>query len=229
MRVDWSRVARGLALAAWGGFFIYLLVSNRATTYIGPKTAWVVKVGALALPVIALLYLARARGRERTRTPSYRELASLGLVVAPIVLAIMVPAPSLGALAVANKRGRNTAVPQGPPKHGRVRLYEIAWASQSASYAAQNGIEAGRRVDFTGFVSDRGSNGGPIELSRFYITCCAADAVANSISVTLPVGAPNYKRDTWVRVRGTLTRVTSLLIVAASSVERIPKPSDPYN
>jgi uncharacterized repeat protein (TIGR03943 family) len=189
MTLDWSRIARGLALAAWGGFFVYLLVSGRATTYIGPKTAWVVTVGALLLPLIAFAYLAGARGRKRT--PSNRELGSLGLLVAPIILAIMVPAPSLGALAVANKRGHN-GPPQGAPVDGRIRLYEIAWAGESARYASNNAIKAGQAVDFVGFVSKPSTRGGAIELSRFFVTCCAADAVAYSVKVKPPAGAAGF-------------------------------------
>src|SRR4051812_22024325 len=129
MSLDWSRVARALALGAWGAFFVFLELSGRSTTYIGPKTAWVVTIGALLLPLIALAYLAGARGRAKT--PSHRELGGLGLLVAPLVLAIMVPAPSLGALAVANKRGKNAPAPQAAPADGKVRLYEIAWAGES--------------------------------------------------------------------------------------------------
>jgi uncharacterized repeat protein (TIGR03943 family) len=227
MTLDWSRIARGLALAAWGGFFVYLLASGRATTYIGPKTAWVVTVGALLLPLLALAYLAGARGHART--PSNRELGSLGLLVAPIILAIMVPAPSLGALAVANKRGHN-GPPQGAPVDGRIRLYEIAWAGESARYAANNEIKPGQAVDFVGFVSKPSSRGGPLELSRFFVTCCAADAVAYSIKVKPPAGAPGFGDDTWVRVRGKLAgRPGTDLTVAATAIDEVDQPANPYS
>jgi uncharacterized repeat protein (TIGR03943 family) len=228
MTLDWSRIARGLALGAWGAFFVYLLVSGRSTTYIGPKTAWVVTVGALLLPLIALAHLAGARGHKRA--PSNRELGGLTLLVAPIILAIMVPAPSLGALAVANKRGRNAPAPQGAPVDGRIRLYEIAWAGESAKYASNNAIKAGQTVDFTGFVSKRAANGGPMEVSRFFVTCCAADAVAYSVKVKLPDGATALAADTWVRVQGTLAgRPGSSLTVAARTVDEIEQPANPYS
>jgi uncharacterized repeat protein (TIGR03943 family) len=227
MTLDWTRIARGLALGAWGGFFVYLLASGRATTYIGPKTAWVVTLGALLLPLIAVAYLAGARGRGRT--PSSRELGGLGLLVAPIILAIMVPAPSLGALAVANKRGHN-GPPQGAPVDGRIRLYEIAWAGESARYAAANQIRPGQAVDFVGFVSKPASRGGPLELSRFFVTCCAADAVAYSVNVKPPAGAASLANDTWVRVRGKLAgRPGTDLTVAATALDEVEQPANPYN
>jgi uncharacterized repeat protein (TIGR03943 family) len=221
--VDWSRIARALALLAWGAFFVFLKVSGRATTYIGPKTAWVVTVGALLLPLIALAYLIGARAHARK--PANRELGGLGLLVAPIVLAIMVPAPSLGALAVANKSSKG-AVPQSAPADGRVRLYEIAWAIDSARYAENAGIKTGQKVDFTGFVSKPA----PLRLSRFFVTCCAADAVAYTVTIKPPAGAPKLSDDSWVRVRGTLTgRPGRDLRVVATAIDEVEQPVNPYN
>jgi len=220
--MDWSRIARALALLAWGAFFVFLKLSGRATTYIGPKTAWVVTAGAILLPLIGLAYLIGARAHART--PSNRELGGLGLLIAPLLFAIMVPAPSLGALAVANKsKGQ---VPQAAPADGRVRLYEIAWATESARYANTADIKPGQKVDFTGFVSKPA----PLELSRFFVTCCAADAVAYTVKIKAPAGTPKFSDDTWVRVRGALTgRPGRDLSVVATSIDEISKPVNPYN
>jgi uncharacterized repeat protein (TIGR03943 family) len=221
--VDWSRIARGLALLSWGAFFVFLKLSGRATTYIGPKTAWVVTVGALLLPLIALAYLIGARAPARK--PTNRELGGLGLLVAPILFAIMVPAPSLGALAVANKSGK-PAVPQDAPPDGLIRLYEIAWATESARYAKNADIASGQKVDFTGFVSQPA----PLQLSRFFVTCCAADAVAYTIKIKPPAGTPKFSDDTWVRVRGTLAgRPGKDLSVVATAIDEVEKPVNPYN
>jgi uncharacterized repeat protein (TIGR03943 family) len=225
---DWTRLARAIALAAWAGFFAYLELKGRATTYVGPKTAWVVLVGALALPVIALASLAGLRSRRRS--PSYRELGALTLLVAPIVFAIMVPAPSLGALAVANKSGGRAPVPQSGSTDGRIRLYEIAWSTESARYAASTGVKPGTRVDFTGFVSKPAAAGAPLKLSRFFVTCCAADAIAYSVTVKPPAGTPGFSDDTWLRVRGALSgQPGTTLAVTATAVDEIPKPANPYN
>ena len=174
MTWDWTRVLRGLALAAWGGFFVYLWASGRATTYIGPKTSWVVWLGAVTLPLVAIAYLWGARGARRPA--SLRELGGNGLLVAPILLALMVPAPSLGALAVKNKRVKNPPPPVAAPLDGEIRIYEIAWAGESAEFAAMNKITTGTPVDFVGFVSDKPR--GELELSRFSVNCCAADGTA---------------------------------------------------
>lgn len=225
MSWDWTRITRGLALACWGGFFAYLWLSGRATTYIGPKTAWVVTLGALTLPVVALAYLWGARGEARA--VSTREVAANWLLVAPIVLALMVPAPSLGALAVKNKSAGRNAAPIGAGlAGGTVRLFEIAWAGESARYAKQVGIKSGDAVDFIGIVVKSGRDGRML-VARFFVTCCAADATAYTLTVN---GAPSMPTDTWVRVQGHLTgRPGAGLQVAADSVAKIDEPSDPYN
>jgi uncharacterized repeat protein (TIGR03943 family) len=226
MTWDWTRLLRGLALAAWGAFFVYLWTSGRATTYIGPKTSWVVALGAITLPLVALAYLWGARGQRRA--PSVRELGGNGLLVAPILLALMVPTPSLGALAVKNKRTEHAPAPVDAPIDGDIRIYEIAWAGESAEYAEMNKITTGSQVDFVGFVSDR-LPGGEIELSRFMVNCCAADGTAYSVAVKPPPDAPTLEPDDWVRVKGTLAGVPGEgLKVAATNLTRVGEPANPY-
>jgi uncharacterized repeat protein (TIGR03943 family) len=224
MTWDWTRIARGLALAAWGGFFIYLWASGRATTYIGPKTTWVVTLGAITLPLVAVAYLWGARSAKRS--PSPREVGANVLLVSPILLALMVPAPSLGALAVKNKQTKHAPAPVAAPAEGGIRLYEIAWASESAEYAETSDITTGMAVDFIGFVSAP-AKGGKLTLSRFAVSCCAADATAYSVDVT---AAPAFEVDTWVRVKGTLAGSPgSGLTVTASDVAEVTPPDNPYS
>lgn len=222
---DWTRTLRAVAIAAWGGFFVYLWVSGRATTYIGPKTWWVVALGAITLPLVAFAYLWGARNTKRA--PSLRELGANGLLVAPILFTLMVPAPSLGALAVENKRTDNVAAPLETAIEGDIRLYEIAWAAESAEYASYNEIGEGTPVDFVAFVSNEKDKAGELELARFMVGCCAADANSFTVKVT---GAPDLPVDTWVQVKGTLTgKPGENLKVAASSVEKVAQPANPYS
>lgn len=225
MRWDWTRTLRAVAIAAWGGFFIYLWASGRATTYIGPKTWWVVALGAITLPAVALAYLWGARGHKRS--PSVRELGTNGLLVAPILFTLMVPAPSLGALAVENKRTKNVAAPLEAAIEGDIRLYEIAWAAESAEYASYNELGEGTPVDFVAFVSNELDKQGELEVSRFMVGCCAADANAFSVKIT---GASDIPIDTWVQVKGKLTGTPGEnLKVAADSVTKVAQPDNPYS
>jgi uncharacterized repeat protein (TIGR03943 family) len=216
---------RALAIASWGALFVYLWVSGRATTYIGPKTSWVVTLGAITLPLVALAYLYGARGRRRS--PTLREFGANGLLVAPILLTLMVPAPSLGAQAVSAKRTDNVAAPLKTGIEGDIRLFEIAWAKDSAEYADYNEIGAGTPVDFVAFVSNQHDEAGELEVARFMVGCCAADA--NSFTVKVQK-APNLPVDTWVQVKGKLVGTPGKdLKVAADSVSEVAAPDNPYS
>ena len=223
---DWTRTLRAVAIAAWGGFFVYLWVSGRATTYIGPKTWWVVALGAITLPLVALAYLSGARGAGK-RTPSVRDLGANGLLVAPILLTLMVPAPSLGAQAVASKRTDSVAAPLKTGIEGDIRLFEIAWAKDSAEYADYNEIGAGTPVDFVAFVSNERDEQGDLEVALFMVGCCAADA--NSFTVMVE-NAPALPVDTWVQVKGKLAGTPGKdLKVVATAVEKVAAPDNPYS
>ncbi len=224
MNWDWTRTLRAAAIAAWGGFFIYLWASGRATTYIGPKTSWVVALGAITLPAVALAYVSGARGHRRA--PSLREFGANSLLIAPILLTLMVPAPSLGALAVENKRTDKVAVPLDTPAEGEIRIVELAYAAASLEYAQRSGLTAGKRVDFVAFVSGARDANGEIEVSRFMVGCCAADATAVSIGVA---NAPDVGLDTWLQIKGKLVGTPGVdLRVQATSVKKVSEPAVPY-
>jgi hypothetical protein len=49
MRLDWTRLIRGLALLAWALFFDFLWLTDRGSLYVGPRTTWVVAFGGITL------------------------------------------------------------------------------------------------------------------------------------------------------------------------------------
>ena len=135
-----------------------------------------------------------------------RELGANGLLIAPILLALMVPTPSLGALAVKHKRVKNPPPPAQAPIEGEVRLYEIAWAGESAKLPR-----------------------GELELSRFSVNCCAADGTAFSVTVKPPADAADFAIDQWLSVKGTLLGTPGKgLTVAATNLTRVSEPANPY-
>jgi uncharacterized repeat protein (TIGR03943 family) len=230
VRLDWTRLARGIALAGYAGFFSWLWLSGRMSAYVGPRTTWVVAFGAISLTFVALAYLATVPSREKTPAPGAGELARLGLLVAPLLFAIMVPAQTLGAFAVEQKRGTTASVDRLGGDGEKVRIYEIAAAAQQPDWGRKRGIVAGRTVDIEGLVS-KTERGGSLELSRFLVTCCVADALPYSVRVLAPQGFPPHEKGMWLRVRGHLEPASQSggLIVVASSVRRTKRPADPYS
>jgi uncharacterized repeat protein (TIGR03943 family) len=227
MTIDWTRLLRGLGLLAWAVFFDYLWLGGHSSSYVGPRTTWVVTFGAITLTLAAVIYLTGVRTRERQAPPRASELGRLGIILAPIVLAAMAPAVTLGAQAVDQKASADgaTSLARLQNYDGSIRLYELAAAAFDPEWGAERGIESGLKVEFDGFVS-RVPRDGTMRLSRFLASCCAADAVPYSINVEVSDGVA-WEKNAWLQVRGTV-ETTGKIHVVADSVEAIDRPVDAY-
>jgi uncharacterized repeat protein (TIGR03943 family) len=91
----------------------------------------------------------------------------------------------------------------------------------------------GQKAKIEGFVihvKDQPDNF--LTLSRFVITCCAADAYPIGIPIKLEGSRSEYKPDQWLRVEGEMATQTlngkRQLVVAAKTLTEIPKPDAPY-
>ncbi|NET04060.1 MAG: TIGR03943 family protein [Symploca sp. SIO2B6] len=69
-------------------------------------------------------------------------------------------------------------------------------------------------------------------ISRFVITCCAADAYPVGLVVKLDQDRQAYPPDTWLEVKGQMITETldgkRQLAIAANSLEKISEPKNPY-
>ncbi|NEP27497.1 TIGR03943 family protein, partial [Moorena sp. SIO3I6] len=69
-------------------------------------------------------------------------------------------------------------------------------------------------------------------ISRFVITCCAADAYPLGLPVKLTENRNDYPSDTWIEVEGNMITETlddkRQLVIEASGIKKIPEPENPY-
>jgi uncharacterized repeat protein (TIGR03943 family) len=69
-------------------------------------------------------------------------------------------------------------------------------------------------------------------ISRFVLTCCAADAYPVGLPVQLPVGESMPEPDTWLEVTGTMQTGTldgkRQLVIGSPTLLEIPEPRNPY-
>ena len=69
-------------------------------------------------------------------------------------------------------------------------------------------------------------------ISRFVLTCCAADAYPVGLPVELPDGEPVPAPDTWLEVTGAMQTATlngkRQLVVGSPRLTEIPEPRNPY-
>lgn len=70
-------------------------------------------------------------------------------------------------------------------------------------------------------------------ISRFIITCCAADVYPVGLPVKLPESRDAYKSDSWLEIAGEMTTETLAgkrqLTLAAKSIKSIDEPKNPYD
>jgi putative membrane protein len=230
-RAIWSpvRVASGLVLAVWAALFWFLMISGRSALYLSPRTAWVIPVGAVLLTTGAVGRLASARRRD-PEPLGRREAAGMALVALPVVLVLALPPATLGSFAAGRRSAIGGAgfVSTEDISAGRISLTQVAAALRSPGGMQALVERAGSRVSFVGFVDrDEGMPADEFVLTRFLISCCVADALTVQVRV---VGAPpgELRPDEWVRVSGTLYPLGEEVLVQASSVERVPRPEEPY-
>lgn len=219
-----------VALLAWAGFFAWLAVSGEMTRYLGPRTYWVVWFGAVVLGLAAFSNLIGYK-RWGTGRVSWRDLLGAAVLVAPMLAVVAVPSPELGALAASRKAagvGAIASLVPPPPSDGEIGLAEIHYASESGEYAAAVGIVEGAPVELVGFVTPaQDGPPGAFALTRFYISCCAADAIPYS-AIVLPDGSKRYEIDSWLEVTGTLESSDAGYLVVPGEVTEVPKPKNPY-
>lgn len=230
MRRRWNpaRVSVGLGLAVWAALFWYLLGSGRWALYLSSRVAWVIPAGAVVLTLVAVGRLATARSTVQDAL-GIRQALSLGAIVLPAVAVLMFRPFTFGSAFVSTQSLTRGFVSGGADlSSGPVTLAAVASAQWSKDGQRALVERAGSSVSFEGFVDLRdGMPADEFMLSRFMVSCCAADAIGISVRV---VGAPpaKFKPDQWVRVEGTIYPVGSQVVVDASNIVPIPQPENPY-
>ena len=231
MKLDGRIALRATLLGLWASFLAWLWVTGETVRYLGPRTYWVIPFGTIVLGLSALAHLPWLRSTIPTR-PGRADLISAVVVIAPLLMVIAVPTPSLGSLAASRKAsfgggaGPALAVPSAQ-RDGEVSFIDFYYGNRSERYAALAGLVEGEIVTLTGFVTEVGSD--RLQLSRFYVSCCAADAIPYSADILLSDRAAGFSEDDWLRVRGRIVHdERGLFVVEPTMMEPVAEPRDPY-
>lgn len=163
------------------------------------------------------------------------------LLVAPLLLAYLVGHPGLGAATAVDDGG------QAPPPSRGVSYAPLQPAPDGVSdigvlETIQRGLSndgeslRDHPVRVVGFLTPAGGPAGTVTLSRYAITCCAADAFLASIDLSWPGPPPRASTGQWFAVtaefamveRGDPHRPRVLLTVPSGGVAPVAEPADPY-
>jgi putative membrane protein len=217
-------------LAAWAALFWFLLLTGRRALYLSSRTSWVVPMAAVLLSSAAVGRGISARTR-RLEPLARREAWIMASMVLPVVLILVLPPGTLGQFSAAKRSafaGAGIATSVGDISTGELTLFDVAAAQTSKEGETALAKRGGDQVDFVGFVVRYGDTP-PDEfmLMRYIITCCLADATIAQVRV-VDVTPGQFQPNDWVDVKGTIYPLGREVIVNASTVTSVPKPSKPY-
>jgi len=245
----WTQV---IIMLAFGLYLAERLWSGAVFFYINERFLPLIAFGALGALVLAggALWLARQNNEydhhhhdhdhdhEHAHAPQRFPLGTVLLAALPVLLGVLIPARPLGATAI-DQKGLNMTGPLTVSGGAAATKLEIApekrtildWM-RAFNYAADPAEFTHQPADVVGFVYR------PEQLadtqflvSRFVVTCCAADGSAVGLLVEWPEAA-GLEENGWVRVRGPVSVGAldgrPIPLITAASIEPVPQPDQPY-
>jgi len=216
----------GLAMLVWGVLLIKLWLANQLFILIHPNYVPLTIIAALCLLVIGVVEL-RRQGKITAKKSGF----SWGS-------ALMIP-PRAFASDKAIHRGvedpnilSSRLAPQSFRASNRPEQRTLLeWVRTISAYPEPDAY-TGQPAKVTGFVvKSTELPQGVFLLTRFVITCCAADVYP----VSLPVRAEtaNLQNDQWLEVEGKMFTLevsgSRKLAIAAEKITPIPEPQNPYD
>jgi uncharacterized repeat protein (TIGR03943 family) len=236
-----------LAIAAWGGLLLKYWLSERLFLLIHPSYVWLtVGAGFCLLLISGLKAWVLLTSRRERQAPSVQHLSLFppgwsSLLLLGMAIAGLLITPRAFASQTALDRGVTDAVtltrvkPQTFKASSRTEDKTlIDWIRTLQVYPEPDAY-TGQKAKIQGFVvyppkvSEQ-----YLLITRFVITCCAADVYPVSLPVKLTTGDRTaYKPDSWLEIEGQMITETfegrRQLTIQATSLKPIPEPKNPYN
>ncbi|NEP14782.1 MAG: TIGR03943 family protein [Symploca sp. SIO2C1] len=239
-------------LAIWGIVLLKYWRSGELNLLIHPNYFGLVVVTGLALLSIAawkmLLLLKKWRQQSPGKSATMPLVQHVSLFPPGWSSSLLLAIAILGLIVKPKVFASDTAVQRGISESATVTRLQpqafkpvskpeerslIDWARTLNIYPEPD-TYTGQAVKVKGFVVH------PPELppkyllvSRFVITCCAADAYPVGLPVKLKVNKDKYPVDSWIEVEGKMITENlegkRQLTIEASSIEKIDEPDNPYN
>jgi len=237
--LDWLDI---LAIAAWGLLLLNYWLTGKLGLLIHPRYFGLSVAASFALLIISGLgtwRLLQAYPASSTRhftlfPPGW--MSSLLLATACLGL-LVTPRPFASQTALQRGVTESLILTRAQPQAFRTNSQPesrslIDWVRTLAVYPEPDAY-TGQKVNVQGFVVYSPELPDQyVTLSRFAITCCAADAYPVGLPVKLTQSRRAYPPDTWLEIVGQM-RTENLaekrqLVIQAQSNQPIPEPKNPY-
>ncbi|HEY9705612.1 MAG TPA: TIGR03943 family protein [Allocoleopsis sp.] len=235
-----------LAISIWGVLMLKYWLTGELRILIHPDYFWLVISCAFAFIFIGIwktAYILLTRNNppnndtEQHITLFKPGLSSILLIIVAIIG--LTTSPKVFSSQTAIERGITDAISltRSKPQAFRANLKSeertiIDWVRTLNTYPEPDAY-TGQKVKVQGFVVH--SPDLPKDyllISRFVITCCAADAYPVGLPVKLPTNQTDYPPDIWLEIQGKMTTENLAgkrqLTIIASSLKKIPPLPNPY-
>ncbi|HEY9617680.1 MAG TPA: TIGR03943 family protein [Microcoleaceae cyanobacterium] len=237
-----------LAIAAWGILFLQYWLTGRLNLLIHPNYMGLTVVAGVGLLLISGWRALTLWQRSRRHQPSSAPAQHLTLFPPGWSSAILLATAIVGLVVTPRAFASQTAIQRGVTETmtmTRVKPQAFRASNKSEDKSIIDWIRTlslypepdaytGQKAKVQGFVIH--SPDFPAQyllISRFVITCCAADVYPVSLPVKLTQDRSAYKPDTWLEVEGQMVTETLAgkrqLAIAATNLKPIPEPKNPYD
>lgn len=259
--VPWRTLLDVLALGTWSAMLFRYWFSGLLLLLLHPNYAWLSNTAAVILALLALYRLKEAfQAVKRSRKTSNRTSKSSGseghvtLLPGNLSSAILLAVAVFGLIYTPQAFASQTATQRGiadtltltraqPQQFVRAASPEertiIDWIRLVNVYPEPDAY-TDEAVEVEGFVIyPEGWPAGYLMLSRFVLTCCAADAYPVGLPMQIPVNSGGnvsteqpYPVDTWLSVSGRVATDTlngqRQIAIAPTDIRTIEAPKNPY-
>ncbi|MBD2103437.1 TIGR03943 family protein [Leptolyngbya sp. FACHB-261] len=233
-----------LVLLAWGLALLRFWLMGRLPLFIHPNYIPLVVAAGLLLLVLSgiqglrTLALVRLQAREMRHTTLLPPQVGSGLLLSVALIAlVMTPRPFTSDTALQRGVSDTLSLTRPQPQAFRISVEPsqrtlLDWIRTLNVYPEPDAY-TGQAVKVQGFVVyEPNQPNNYLTISRFVITCCAADAYPVGLPVKLAGDRSQYPKDSWFEVTGNMVTESlnqqRQLVIQASAFTPIPEPANPY-
>jgi uncharacterized repeat protein (TIGR03943 family) len=215
--------------------------SGQLTYYINQRFVPLTIFGIIFLAVLAQTMFSeikRSRQHDDEHEHDHTPISSnLWFMLVPLLIGVLIPSRPLDSSALATK-GFNTNSPL-VSADSSAQLFETDSEERNIldwlklfNYERDVSQFFGQKASVIGFVYfDESLGENQFLVSRFVVSCCAADGFALGMAVDWSA-ASTLEQDSWVLVKGTVQSITLndqvVPLIQAESVQAVPAPEQPY-
>lgn len=245
--LPWRSMTDILVMLLWGLMLVRYWVTGKLSLLLHPDYQWLSNGAAILLLGLAAMrsvQLARAlvEGTDGVASQGHfslfpRRFSTLLLIGVAVFGLIFNPRPFSSETALQRGLGESVGQTRSQPQRfalGRAPSERtiLDWVRTLNVYPEPDAYE-GQSINVTGFVIyPPGWPPSTFMVSRFVLTCCAADAYPIGLPVQLLDGQERPPQDQWLTVTG-IAQTANIggkrqLAIDPQNIEVVPEPANPY-